>query len=314
MTTLSATSEITVRAADASACSLGHVTAADLIRARVLLASDGSPASDAAVRVAAALTRQRRATPSVVTVIAPASQIGLLERASPLDASGERDAESRRRLVATQLLAGGAARWPLSVVQGDAASCIVERARVTDATLVVAGLRPRASADRRFHDETILRVVRAGAHPVLAVTGDLAGLPRRILVGVDFSRASLRAARAAIAVAAPDATIYLTCVRPRPARWAERFAGHDLVVAQGIASAFNRLAQELAPPPGMQLEPVPLAGDATFELIEFARRAGIDLIAVGSHSRSAPERLRLGSVASSIVHDAGTSVLVVGPC
>jgi nucleotide-binding universal stress UspA family protein len=54
-----------------------------------------------------------------------------------------------------------------------------------------------------------------------------------------------------------------------------------------------------------------LGGDPRSTLVEEARRAGTDLMVVGSHGRSGISKLLLGSVASYVASHAGCSVLIV---
>jgi len=56
-----------------------------------------------------------------------------------------------------------------------------------------------------------------------------------------------------------------------------------------------------------------LTGRASRTICEMARENHTDLIMISSHGRTGVERILLGSVAESIVHDAGCSVLVVKP-
>ena len=50
---------------------------------------------------------------------------------------------------------------------------------------------------------------------MLAVASGLTHAPARIVVAVDFSETSFRAARLALEVASPNATVYLAHVGPR---------------------------------------------------------------------------------------------------
>lgn len=62
---------------------------------------------------------------------------------------------------------------------------------------------------------------------------------------------------------------------------------------------------------GSEVRPVVATADPREELVDFAKREGVDLIVVGSHGRSGLKRLLMGSVSSHVVSHAPCSVLVV---
>src|SRR6185295_18995083 len=101
------------------------------------------------------------------------------------------------------------------VYEGDPAATIARVAHEANASLIVAGLGRHRVVDRLFGDETALRLVRLAGVPVLAVAAGWDHAPRRVVVAVDFCETSLRAARLALDLAAPDSVIYLVHVAPR---------------------------------------------------------------------------------------------------
>jgi nucleotide-binding universal stress UspA family protein len=54
-------------------------------------------------------------------------------------------------------------------------------------------------------------------------------------------------------------------------------------------------------------------GDAVAEILAVGDREQPDLLLLGTHGHSGWQRLRLGSVAEAVIHEAPTSVLVVPP-
>ena len=282
----------------------------------LLLASDGSAASDAATRVAAALAREAGTETRVISVLLPQlypppayeAGIGVTMATTMMDS----DLKQRLKIIDTQIGKVGGTAWPVDIEVGPPATIIVREARRRGASIVVMGLRQHGAMERWLRDETTLRVVRESPVPVLAVTPSLTSLPRRVAVAVDFSRASLRAARAAVSLIAPKGTLYVVYVRPRLDR-SEENEGASIIQAQGLAGAFARLRKELSVPGGVEVEAVLLEGDAAPELIAFAGRAGIDLIAVGSHRHPFLARMLVGSVTSALVRSARHSLLVAPP-
>lgn len=63
--------------------------------------------------------------------------------------------------------------------------------------------------------------------------------------------------------------------------------------------------------PKIAVSHVLLQGDPATEIIRYATDAGIDVIVIGTHGRTARDRLEMGSVAEKVMRDAPCSVLVV---
>ena len=116
----------------------------------------------------------------------------------------------------------------------------------------------------------------------------------------DFSDTSMRAARLALALAAPDAELLLTHVKTPAGRVA-------------TANALRRQAEALQTGFCGRVKPVDLEGDAATELLAFANSNGVDAIAVGTHGQAWPSRGArgtLGTVATRIVRCSACSLIV----
>jgi len=287
-------------------------------RQLLLLASDGSIAAAAATRVTAALAADRGSEVRVISVVSPQlypppisdGGIGI-----PIgEMAIESQAERRRHTIGSQIASAGlhADNWPIDIEVGPPASVIVREARRQCASLVALGLRSHGTMQRWLRDETALRVVRESPVPVLAVTPGLTALPQRAALAVDFSRASLRAARAAIEILAPNSSVFVVYVRPEMDRNEEN-EGVSFIYSQGVVAAFARLRRELTVPTGVHVEAVMLQGEPAAEIMSFAERADIDLISVGSHRHPFLTRLLVGSVTTALVRDARISLLVSPP-
>ena len=281
------------------------------LRRDILLASDGSPAAFAATRVTAALASHWRVTPRVCTVAPPAPVA--------LDASGISLAyapsgeEALRLEVCRQLEEIGSLGWSHEVALGSPSLEIVRRAQMYESSCIVIGLRPHAFLDRVFRDETALSVMRHASVPVLAVTPTLTQLPRRIAVAIDFSRASIAAARAALTVLAEGGSLHLVYVEPSAESRSAAGEGFATIYAQGVAAAFSRLTRNLSLSTDVAIDTVVLHGSVAAELLSFARRAEIDLIAVGSQRHSITRRAFVGSVTSALARAGTCSLLVIPP-
>jgi nucleotide-binding universal stress UspA family protein len=285
----------------------------------VVVASDGARESDAAMRIATRLAVVRGLHAEVVSVLpvvpfSPASMHASLPPGA-VDALEDVRRERRLREVARQMetSAGVVARWPVTLEHGEPARLITEFAERRAASLIVTGLRAHGRIERMLEGDTALEVMRRSAVPVLSVLPTLEALPRRAVIAVDFSRASLRAARAALAVLAPDARLLLVHVRPGEVQADEVHEGYGVIYSHGVVGAFARIRRELQVPPGMRVETVFLQGEPVPELRALVHRAAADLIGIGSHRHGLFERLRLGSVTAALARQAPCSMLVTPP-
>jgi nucleotide-binding universal stress UspA family protein len=297
---------------------------ADMIGGRpVLVATDGSPAAGSAIRVAARLAAVRQVRPHVLRVLdltaypVPRPLPSLILAANALIGDEVRAADVEALRGELGELLGTAPDWPLHVDIGTPAGAIVREASLLAAELIVMGARRHRALDRALGDATTLEVMRRSPCPLLGVSADLVTLPRRAVVGVDFGRASVRAARAALAVLEDGGTLMPVYVQPPRDAWSEDAEGMRIVQELGVEAAFRRLADELRAGQRAAVEPVvvdcePGAGTGA-GLRTFAGRVDADLLAVGSQRHGRVERWLLGSVTTELVRRWDRSLLVVPP-
>lgn len=277
----------------------------------ILLASDASAAAFAATRVTAELAAHWGTTPRVCTVVPPPPLA--LDPTGATVAYAPTLEEALRLAVCHQLEEIGSLGWRYEVAVGAPSAEIVRVAHLQQSDLIVVGLRPHAFLDRMFRDETALSIMRQASVPVLAVTPMLTRLPRRIAVAIDFSRASIAAARAALTMLADGGSLHLVYVEPVAERWSPDAEGFATIYAQGVAAAFNRLRGDLSLGRDTQIDTTVLHGGVAAELLSFAQRADIDLIAVGSQRHSIARRAFVGSVTSALARASRCSLLVIPP-
>lgn len=280
----------------------------------ILVATDGSADADAAFVAARLFTAHTGADTEVVAVLEMLTvtdpYTGLVPP-SPDLTRARRDALEARAHEQRARLAGVAVDWPIHILEGDPAREIARLARAEHAGLITMGRGRHMVLDRLVGGETVLRVLRLATVPVFAAAPELVELPRRIVVGIDFSPYSLRAARTALALAAPDAVVYLAHVVPRLELMAAGLESWDANYERALPLAFARVAERLDAVSDVQIEPVTLRGNAGNALIEFAAAARADLVVAGSHGYGFINRLILGSVATKLVRGATCSVLCV---
>jgi hypothetical protein len=221
--------------------------------ATVLVATDGSGLAGNAARVAAVLADRAAVAARAIHVVDTRAMplpppvdlaIALGDDLVGAGVHAEQELEVRAGI---ERAVGGAVDWPVHLAIGRPAAEIGREAERVGAALVVVGLQPHARLARLGRDETVVALMRAGTRPVLGVAESLAGMPRRAHVAVDFTRASLGAARGALALIAPGGTLTLVYVPPLALDDAED--GEHLVHSSASDAAFAWVEERSPRPP-----------------------------------------------------------------
>jgi nucleotide-binding universal stress UspA family protein len=281
----------------------------------IVVAADGSAASDAAVRVAWSLAGRTNADVRVVSVlepVPPSVEFASLVPAAPDFWTILRDAHIEMVRAQLARVCAPATEWPLTVLEGVVPDGLARFARAAHARLLVAGRGRHGVARRIFSGESLLGVLELGETPVLAVEPTLTAMPRRVVMAVDFSPGSVYAARVGLSLAAPDATVYLVHVRPE-LRLADALADErqDCAYSRALPAAFARLRDRLAPNGACTVEMAVVSGRPGPALAEFAESVRADLVVSGTHGYGFIDRFLLGSVCTSLLRHAPCSVLGV---
>lgn len=145
-------------------------------------------------------------------------------------------------------------------------------------------------------------------------------IPRRILVGTDFSDYSKEALDYAVLLAkhfgselylvhAFEDPIYIPGVTslagPGTIEWVHSFR-------EGERKRLEAQAGEIRPS-GVQVHPILKEGAAFREIPKAAEELQADLIVLGTHGRTGLDHLMMGSVAERVAHRAACHVLLVKP-
>lgn len=280
----------------------------------VLVATDGSPAADAALRAAAQLSRHADARVIVLTVMAPlplvAADYGMM--IPPVDSDQSRRKALHAR-VKEQIEGIGSVTtgWTFELRDGDPPAVIAQAAREFKARMIVIGLGHHELLDRLFGGETALHTLRLSRIPVLAVPPDFTALPHRAVVATDFSYASVHAAHVGLGLIDTATMVYLVHVAPRMELQPEAFAAWMSLYGEGVGPAFERVKAELALRPEVVVETVSRQGKPSREILEFARSTQADLIVTGSRGAGLVDRILVGSTATGIIRGAHCAVLAV---
>ncbi len=285
----------------------------------VLLAVADDKLADSAVAVARALNGRRCASPSVLYVIeigtsVPEAAMVIVSLEQDLQDPRIRERQTLAMRKTLRLDRGSVAAWPLTVAVGNVARVVVEQAERSGSRMVVLGLNRHGTTGRMMGRDTVGGVLAISSVPVLAVRPELMDLPKRIVVPVDFSRASIRAAHLARRIVDEHGTMHLLFVEPsRSQARTESEEAFELIHTRGVEAAFRQLVAELWPSVGVTIDTVVRRGSPVAEITRFAEECDADLIAIGSQRHPFLDRLLVGSVARAIAADARWSVLVTPP-
>ena len=137
---------------------------------------------------------------------------------------------------------------------------------------------------------------------------------KRILVAVDGSEVSLRAAEHAARIARQDgAQIFALHVVQAPPFEAVGELAEYYNIARRESKKWMKETEAVAESNGLALKTETIVG--AFSVVEtiigYAESSSIDLIVSGTRGKTPSSRMRLGSVASGLVEYAGCAVLVV---
>lgn len=272
--------------------------------AHLVVATDGRPQSDAALAISRLLLKPAD-TLRLVSVVLPVN----LAPESMLLFSVELETERRAQLqkaIAAQTKRVWGNSESAEMTDGDPARSISRLARESGATLIVMGLGRHGIEERLFGDETALRTMRLADTPILAVSANLRHVPRRVVVAVDFSETSLQAARCAIQLAAPGASITLLHVAPQRGEliaWADLHQRH-------ASQALDSMLAKIGHCEGKHLQTLLVNGNPAKEILAAATALDADLIAIGTHGHGLVARFLIGSVATKLVRASDRSILI----
>ena len=146
-------------------------------------------------------------------------------------------------------------------------------------------------------------------------------LSKRILVAIDGSPQSDKAAEEAIRLAAQSGSklrsyVYAVLVLPslKPPSFTDFFPAKPPTEEPGWEEKRDRLfyvVEKSAKEAGVSCESLMAYGDPAEELIHFAREKGCDVIVIGSSGKGMVKRTLLGSVSSKVALHAQCSVYIV---
>ncbi|MFN8101338.1 MAG: universal stress protein [Mycobacterium sp.] len=285
----------------------------------VVIAVDGSPESDAAVRFG---TREAtlRAVPivllNVVSHYITSRSIG----PAPLEPaySGWQQDNARDALArAENIVRASAGQLPVpemrsEVVYSAVVPALAEASK--HAAMVVVGCRGRGAIGRLALGSTSTGLIHHGHGPIALVRADDAQAPddvAPVLVGIDGSRASVAATALAFDEASRRGVDLIALHAWSDLSYSPYAIADQSYEAQGHEILAERLAGWHDRYPDVTVHRQIVTDRPAHWLIDGSQQA--QLVVVGSHGRGGYIGMLLGSVSTAVVHAAHCPVIVVRP-
>lgn len=224
---------------------------------------------------------------------------------------------ARRKSVHDRLAQLGAPPFGLDepeiIVQyGEPERLVGATARERRAHVIVMGTGPHTLANRILATETTLGTIRHSPCPVFAVAEDCSEAPRVVVVALDFSPASVHAARQALPLLSDGAVVHLVHVWRRhiPLMPTTQTDPLDDAYEHALPARFDRARATLGREHSLVFISTALEGDPATVLLQTAHKLHADLVVAGAQGHSFVERLLVGSVSTALLRGAPCSVLI----
>lgn len=275
---------------------------------RILLATDGSDASQAAVDATIAIAR----SPEARVRVAHVWNLELHHRHGRWDLETRRQAaglvdETVARLLKAGIIAG---REIVRADQDHVAAAIAGAAKEFDADLVVIGSRGLSDWQSLIRHSVGHQLLCSVDCPVLFVKGRTPATqarPSKILLAIAGGEDVMPAVRAAIAVAGPDALVKVVHI----AQTLVASLGFAYVESEDEIRATMSKACALVSAAGIEVQGlVAHEGPVAPAVSDIAHDWNADLIVIGSSRMGDVGSLFLGSVSHDLLHVADRPVLV----
>ena len=287
----------------------------------IAIATDFSENAMAAFAWALEIARQQRSELVVVHALLPATPPAPEFVQMPERYYRDVRDEARARLEALMAEVRPAGlSISVELVVGATAPGILAASGKRHAELLVVGTRGLTGWKRIVLGSTAAQVVRDAQLPVLTVhpaDGRRASAPRTILVPTDFSSDAWLATETALRLLSPAEAGRLVLLHAYrlPGGTSARHDAHDASDAiaeseRAARGAVDALAKSFVRP-NLVVETVVAEGLPAQLVVEHATRLDADLVAMGTHGRSALERLWIGSTAERVIASAPCPVLTV---
>lgn len=278
-----------------------------------IIAAVGGVDPDSVLRAARMLAPASAAGVMAVSVLAPlpvaipGENLWMI----PSDYEEERFADCAAVLSERLNAFGGPApSWSSRVVRGSPAVALADLARAQHAAMLIVGIGRHRPLDRLLGGETALRTIQRATCPVLVVHPEFDGPFHDVVIATDFSAASVAAARAALPMLGPEATIHIVHVWEPSAALDGPRAAADEAYTKSLPERFRRFTEILEIPSDVTVKTEVREGKAAERVLDYAEMHHADLVTAGRHGRNLLQRLVVGSQTSALLRAAERSLLI----
>jgi uncharacterized protein len=264
---------------------------------KLLVCTDGSPNSQAAVNKTLALARLCGSTAFALQVLQIVPEFECV--APELIARLSEEAHLQMEAITAQATAGGVTLKTLLRRSVSPYAAILEEIEQLQPDLVIMGRYGKTGLTRLMLGSVTARVIGLSPVNVLVVPLGAALGFSRLLIASDGSPCSTAAFRTALAIAR----------RTQAQLMAISVVSHQREIgpAEAILNHLRAKAQEY----GLELESQIQVGEPDEAIAEAAQKNRAELIILGCHGRTGWKRLLLGSVVERVIGRAACPVLVV---
>lgn len=285
----------------------------DGIPRRLLLATDLTARCDRAFARAVELSRLWQAPLAIVHVTEAVAEVDAILLRPPSSWASASAHTARRQRIERYLqadLSDAGIAGEVFVAAGDVATETIRIAAMDGAGMIVTGIAGGGGVLPLLLGRTVDRITHVTRLPALVVKGRVRAPYRKIVVAIDFSETA-RHMLATTLRFFPHAEIILFHAYDVPHHG---FAGDADALRQSYrARAASDLDAFLAPlgKDAVRLPRLVEAGSAAELLQDYVGYVGADLVAIGSHGRSAVFDILLGSTAERILADVACDTLLI---
>jgi nucleotide-binding universal stress UspA family protein len=287
----------------------------------IIVALDGSAASERALPVAAGLARRAGAS---LTAVHALDYINIEYERCPDPVDSWSECTYDRALWYLDLLSAEVReKWHVqmktALVEAEADTALLHMPPANRADLLVMTTHGRGPFDRFWLGSVADRVVRVASCPVLLLNPATIADGMRddrpfahVLVPVDGSGGSERALAFAADLARTNGArltlLHVEAPSLVPALHDVSFGStHGDGYLPGLAKSWRHVC------PAVEVETIQATGQTAAHIVDYAARHDVDLIALPTHGRGRLHRFMIGSVADKVIRTSHVPVLVVKP-
>lgn len=267
---------------------------------RLLLPTDGSIASEGAVRVAIDLAKTCGSKLYLISVIEiPAFGGEFVETLPKMVEKLESDTRGLLNSIKERATKEGVSSEAIIYQGEEPYKYIVDEASKNNVEMIIMGRRGRTGLERLMMGSVTAKVIGHAPCKVLVVPRDARLTLEKILIATDGSIYSEMASREAISIAkrAGSSLIAISVAK----------RDENIPAAKESVDMVKKVAEK----EGIKVESLTPKGIPYESIVNTADQKNVGLIVVGSHGRTGLERLLMGSVTERVIGHTRCPVLVV---